>query len=84
MRHNRSEMLPNNVGPTTVAFIFLNTSLVVHVDSLPYVEATILEVLRYKTLAALGLAHCTSKDTEVDGCFIPKQTTVSSRSLELY
>jgi len=46
-------------------------------DSLPYVEATILEVLRYKTLGALGLAHCTLRDTEVDGFFIPRQTTVS-------
>jgi len=49
---------------------------VVRVDRLPYVEATILELLRYKTIGPLT-AHCTLKDTEVVGYFIPKGTTVS-------
>jgi len=48
-----------------------------HADSLPYVEATILEVLRYKTIAPLALAHSTLTDTEVGGYFIPGGTIVS-------
>jgi len=44
---------------------------------LPYVEATILELLRYKTAAPFALGHRTLKDTEVGGYFIPKGTTVS-------
>ena len=48
-----------------------------HVDRLPFVEATILELLRYKTLVPMGLLHRTLNDTEVGGYFIPGQTTVS-------
>jgi len=48
---------------------------------LPYVEATILEVMRYKTLGPLALTHRTLKDTEVGSYFIPKGTTVSLRRL---
>jgi len=44
---------------------------VLGIDSLPYVEATILELLRYKTLAPMALPHRTMKDTELDGYFIP-------------
>ena len=47
------------------------------VDSLPYVEATILELLRHKTLVPLAIAHRTLKDTEVGGYFIPGGITVS-------
>jgi len=49
---------------------------IVHVDSLPYVEATILELLRNKTVI-MTLPHLTMKDTEVGGYFIPGGTTVS-------
>ena len=45
-------------------------------DSLPYVEATILELLRYKTLGPMALPHRTMKDTELDGYFIPAGATV--------
>jgi len=48
----------------------------VYVHRLPYVEATILELLRYKTVGPLAIAHCTLKDTEVGGYFIPKGTSV--------
>jgi len=47
------------------------------VNRLPYVEATILELHRYKTLGPLALARRAFKDTEVGGYFIPKGTSVS-------
>jgi len=47
-----------------------------HVDSLPLVEATILELLRYKTLVPFAFLHRTMKDTEVGGYFVPTGTTV--------
>ena len=50
---------------------------VVRVDRLPYVEATILELLRYKTIVPLAVTHSTLKDAEVGGYFIPKGTAVS-------
>ena len=43
---------------------------------LPYVEAAILELMRYKTLVPLGVPHTTLCDTEVGGFFIPKDTMV--------
>ena len=43
---------------------------VLGIDSLRYVEATILELLRYKTLGPMALPHRTMKDTELDGYFI--------------
>ena len=49
----------------------------VYLYRLSYVEATILELLRYKTIAPLAIAHCTLKDAEVGGYFIPKGTSVS-------
>jgi len=50
--------------------------LCIVLHSLPYVEATILELLRYKTLGPFALPHRTLKDTEVGGYFIPGGTTV--------
>jgi len=52
---------------------------VTRVNSLPYVEATILELMRYKTLFPLAVLHRTLKDTEVGGYFVPEGTTVSWR-----
>ena len=55
---------------------------VLYVDRLPYVEATILELLRYKTVAPLAMTHCTLKDTEVGGYFVPRGTSVSWHALK--
>jgi len=42
---------------------------------MPYVEATILEVMRYKTLLPF-VVHRTLQDTEVEGYFVPCGTMV--------
>jgi len=46
---------------------------------LPFVEATILEVMRVKTVVPLSLSHSTSCDTTVGGFFIPAKTQASRR-----
>ncbi len=45
---------------------------------LPYIEAIILETMRYGTNEPLGSPHCTSEDTELNGYLIPKGTLVAS------
>lgn len=45
---------------------------------LPLTEATIMEVMRYKTLFPLSMMHGTTRDTEVAGYFIPKGTVVKT------
>jgi len=59
-----------------LAYIVCVVFCVANVDRLPYVEATILELFRYKTLGPLAVPHRTMKDTEVGGYFIPGLTTV--------
>ncbi|KAF7346364.1 O-methylsterigmatocystin oxidoreductase [Mycena sanguinolenta] len=44
--------------------------------SLPYVEALYREVMRWKPVLPLGLAHASSADDIYNGYFIPKGTTV--------
>ncbi|NXN45078.1 CP2DH protein, partial [Rhinoptilus africanus] len=44
--------------------------------SLPYTNAVIHEVQRYGDVAPIGLPHMTYRDTELQGFFIPKGTTV--------
>jgi len=44
---------------------------------MPFVEATILEVMRVKTVGPLALSHWTSCDTTVGGFFIPANTQAS-------
>ena len=46
-------------------------------SKLKYVEAVLLEMMRYKTVAPMALSHLTTRDTEVSGYFIPKNTIVS-------
>ncbi|XP_067678486.1 steroid 17-alpha-hydroxylase/17,20 lyase-like [Haliotis asinina] len=45
-------------------------------SSLPYTEATILELLRYISHAVLGVPHCCREDIEVRGFTIPKNAMV--------
>ena len=46
-------------------------------SKLPFVDATILEILRWKTLVPLALPHVTLSDTNVGEYFIPAKTVVS-------
>ncbi|PPQ86330.1 hypothetical protein CVT25_005631 [Psilocybe cyanescens] len=45
-------------------------------DSLPYIDAVVKEVLRWRPIGPLGLPHATSFDDIYDGYFIPKGTIV--------
>ena len=47
-----------------------------HKDSLPYTRAVILELLRYSSVAAVGIPHTTRKDTYLCGTPVPAGTTV--------
>ena len=51
--------------------------------NLPYIEAAILELLRYSSTAPLGGPHCTTVDTFIHGYDIPKGTEVSERPIRL-
>ena len=42
----------------------------------PYVEATIMEIQRFASIAALALVHATTTDFEYQGYLIPKETEV--------
>lgn len=44
---------------------------------LTFVEAFILELMRYKTIVPIGVAHEASSDTVIQGFFIPANTIVS-------
>ncbi|KAF7374540.1 O-methylsterigmatocystin oxidoreductase [Mycena sanguinolenta] len=46
--------------------------------SLPYVEALYREVMRWKPVGPLGVAHASTADDVYNGYFIPKGTTVIS------
>jgi cytochrome P450 len=45
-------------------------------SQLPFVEAFTMELMRYKTIAPIGVAHETSKDAVIQGFHIPANTTV--------
>ena len=45
-------------------------------QSLPYIEAAILEVFRYTTILPLNIPHYTTQDTSLNGYDIPKDTRV--------
>ncbi|KAJ7459915.1 cytochrome P450 [Mycena latifolia] len=46
--------------------------------SLPYIEALYREVMRWKPVLPLGVAHATTEDDVYEGYFIPKGATVMS------
>ncbi|KAG2089995.1 cytochrome P450 [Suillus discolor] len=46
--------------------------------SMPYINAIILETLRWFPVAPLGIAHATVTDDVYKGYYIPKDTTMSS------
>ncbi|TCD61489.1 hypothetical protein EIP91_008372 [Steccherinum ochraceum] len=50
---------------------------------LPYISAIVKETLRWKAIAPLGVAHCTSEPDEYNGHFIPKSTTVIANIWEI-
>jgi cytochrome P450 len=41
-------------------------------ESLPYIEATVKEVLRWHPVAPMGLPHTSTEDDVCEGYFIPK------------
>ena len=47
-------------------------------DSLPFTEATIMEVQRFVTIAPLGVPHIAAEDTTLQGYTIPKGTIITS------
>ena len=44
--------------------------------SLPYINAIIMESLRWKNVAPLGVQHKTIEDTVYNGYFVPKGTVL--------
>ncbi|CAH1772275.1 unnamed protein product [Owenia fusiformis] len=45
-------------------------------EKMPYMEAAILETLRYMSMVPLGIPHKTTRDTKISGCHLPKGTQV--------
>lgn len=50
--------------------------LLIDRPQLPYVEATILEILRYSSMVPLGMPHETAEDVHIEGFLIPKGTMI--------
>lgn len=44
--------------------------------NLPYIEAIVLEVLRWHPVAPMALPHCTTEDDTIEGYYIPKGSMV--------
>ena len=47
-------------------------------SDMPYTNAFIQELYRYRIIAPIGVPHKTTENTELMGYFIPKNTKVSS------
>ncbi|KAH9489772.1 Cytochrome P450 2J2 [Bulinus truncatus] len=52
--------------------------------SLKYTEATMMEILRFRTVAQVSFPHCTSCDTELAGYFIPGNTIIMANICALH
>ena len=49
---------------------------------MPYTNAFIQEMLRFRTLVPLNVAHEANQDTEIDGYIFPKNTLVIYDNIE--
>ncbi|XP_041474256.1 cytochrome P450 1A5-like [Lytechinus variegatus] len=45
-------------------------------DQLPLTQSCLLEILRFSTVSPFGIPHSTTKDTVLDGYFVPKDMVV--------
>ena len=52
-------------------------------SDLVYIQAILLETLRWKPIGPLGVSHAVTQDDEYDGYFIPKGTVIIPVSLLL-
>ncbi|XP_056268642.1 cytochrome P450 1A1 [Pseudoliparis swirei] len=52
------------------------TPLLSDKQNMPFLEAFILELLRHSSFLPFTIPHCTTKDTSLNGYFIPKDTCV--------
>ncbi|TNN63999.1 Cytochrome P450 1A1 [Liparis tanakae] len=52
------------------------TPLLSDKENMPFLEAFILELLRHSSFLPFTIPHCTTKDTSLNGYFIPKDTCV--------
>lgn len=53
-------------------------------DNLVYIQAVILESLRWMPVLPMGIPHALIRDDEYKGCFIPKGTMVIAVSTTLF
>ena len=49
---------------------------------MPYTNAFIQEIYRYRTLAPLAVPHKATADTEINGYVIPKNTQVNCKLID--
>jgi len=54
-----------------------------HKVDMPYTNAFIQEVFRYRTLAPLGVPHKANAETYINGYVIPKGTQVKTNNLKI-
>jgi len=53
-------------------------------ERLPYLEASLREIMRYITIVPLGLPHRAQVDTMFEGYFIPKDTMISVNLMDYH
>lgn len=68
-QHKAQRELDTVVGPTRLP-------TTADLDSLPFVQAVLLEVLRWRPVLPLGVPRCALEDDEYAGFSIPAGTTV--------
>ena len=55
-----------------------------HRDKMPYLRATIYELIRYTSVGTLGFPHVTLEDTELCGYEVPKNTQIFTNMFHLH